>query len=84
LTKAAAAATDKAKRLDLYYQAETRLQTQFAYLPIHWRTDNYAYKPYVQGIPKNKQGYFIPNTNIFVRMWDSLFVADDSPHNPPT
>ncbi|MGI8687648.1 MAG: peptide ABC transporter substrate-binding protein [Thermomicrobiales bacterium] len=84
LTKQAAAETDKAKRLDLYYQAETRLQTQFAYQPIHWRTDNYAYKPYVQGVPKNKQGYFVPNTNIFVRMWDTLFVTDASPHNPPT
>ncbi len=45
LTKQAAAETDKAKRLDLYYQAETRIQTQFAYMPIHWRTDNLAIKP---------------------------------------
>ena len=65
LTKAAAAETDKTKRLDLYHQAETRMQTQFAYMPIHWRTDNLAIKPYVQNFPKNKQGYIVYNTNIF-------------------
>jgi peptide/nickel transport system substrate-binding protein/oligopeptide transport system substrate-binding protein len=50
----AAAESDKQKRLDLYYQAETRTQTQFAYMAIHWRTDNYAIKPWVQNMPKNK------------------------------
>ncbi len=83
LCKKAAAETDKQKRLDLYYQAETRIQSQFAYMPLYWRTDYYAIKPYVQGIPKNKQGNVVPNTNIFVRSWDSVFVADDSPHDPP-
>ena len=42
------------------------MQTQFAYMPIHWRTDNYAIKPWVTGFPKNKQGYTVTNTNIFV------------------
>ncbi len=83
IATAAAAETDRKKRLDLYYQAETRLQTQFAYMPVHWRTDNYAIKPYVQGVPKNKQGYVTMNTNIFVRQWDKVFIADDSPHDAP-
>jgi len=83
LCKKAAAETDKAKRLDLYYQAETRIQTQFAYMPLYWRTDYYAIKPYVQGIPKNKQGNVVPNTNIFIRAWDTVFVTDESPHDPP-
>ena len=82
LTKKAAAETDKAKRLNLYYQAETRIQTQFAYMPIHWRTDNYAIKPYVQGVPKNKQGYVVMNTNIFGRLWDRVYVTADSKHDP--
>ncbi len=82
LTKKAAAETDKAKRLDLYMQAETRIQTQFAYMPIHWRTDNYAIKPYVQGVPKNKQGYVVMNTNIFARLWDRVYVTADSKHDP--
>jgi ABC-type oligopeptide transport system substrate-binding subunit len=79
----AAAEADQKKRLDLYYQAETRMQTQFAYMPIHWRTDNYAIKPWVQGVPKNKQGYTVPNTNIFGRLWDVVYATDDSPHDPP-
>ena len=83
LTKAAAAETDKTKRLALYMQAETRMQTQYAYMPIHWRTDNLAIKPYVQNFPKNKQGYLVYNTNIFARLWDSVYVSDDSKHDPP-
>ncbi len=82
LTKAAAAETDKTKRLALYMQAETRIQTQFAYMPIHWRTDNYAIKPYVQGVPKNKQGYVVMNTNIFGRLWDRVYVTAESKHDP--
>ena len=33
------------------------MQTQFAYMPIHWRTDNLAIKPWATKFPKNKQGY---------------------------
>jgi hypothetical protein len=51
-------------------------------MPIHWRTDNYAIKPWVQNTPKNKQGYTVMNTNIFVRLWDSVYAADTSPHDP--
>ncbi len=82
LTKRAAGETDKTKRLDLYHQAETRMQTQFAYMPIHWRTDNLAIKPYVQNFPKNKQGYLVYNTNIFGRLWDKVYVTPDSKHDP--
>ena len=79
----AAAETDRQKRLDLYYQAETRIQTQWAYMPIHWRTDYYAIHPYVTNVPKNKEGYVVMNTNIFTRLWDVVFTADASPHDAP-
>src|SRR5262245_45332824 len=80
----AAAETDPQKRLSLYYQAETRLQTQFAYMPIHWRVDNYAIQTWVQNVPKNKQGYVVMNTNIFDRLWDSAYISEDSSNAPPT
>jgi ABC-type transport system substrate-binding protein len=83
ICKQAAAETDKQKRLDLYYQAETRLLTQWVYMPLYWETINYAIKPWVTGIPKNKQGYLVPNNNIFARAYDTVFVTDDSPHDPP-
>jgi len=82
LTTKAAAETDRTKRLDLYHQAETRMQTQFAYQPIHWRTDYLAIKPYATGFPKNKQGYTLYNTNIFGRLWDTVYVTADSKHDP--
>jgi len=83
LATKAAAETDQKKRLDLYYQAEMRIQTQYGYMPIHWRTDNYAIKPYIANVPKNKQGYVVMNTNIFIRAWDKAYVTDASPHDPP-
>jgi ABC-type oligopeptide transport system substrate-binding subunit len=83
LTTRAAAETDKAKRLDLYMQAEIRMQTQFAYQPIHWRTDNLAIKPWATRFPKNKQGYTLYDTNIFSRLLDYVYVTPDSPHDPP-
>jgi len=83
ICKKAAAETDKAKRLALYYQAETRIQTEFAYQPLYWQTVNNAIKPWVTGIPKNKQGYLVPNNNIFTRAYDTVFVTDDSPHDAP-
>ncbi len=83
LCKRAAAEPDKAKRLDLYYQAETRMQTQWIYMPLYWQTINYAIKPWVTGIPKNKQGYLVPNNNIFTRAYDTVSVTDASPHDPP-
>lgn len=79
----AAAETDRQKRLALYYQAETRIQTQWAYMPVHWRVDNYAIQPWVRNVPKNKQGYVVMNTNIFTRLWDQAYVSDESPHEPP-
>ena len=56
LTQAAAAETDKTKRLDLYHQAETRMQTQFAYMPIHWRTDNLRHQAVCAELPEEQAG----------------------------
>ncbi len=78
----AAAETDREKRLALYYQAETRIQTQFAYQPIHWRVDNLLIKPYATNFPKNTQGYTLYTTNIFTRLYDYVYVTDQSPHDP--
>ncbi len=83
LMKRGATETDLKKRLDLYYQAEVQLLSQFAYLPVHWRIDYYGIKPWVTGVPKNKQGYIVPNNALFVRQWDRISVTDDSPHDPP-
>ena len=52
-------------------------------MPLYWQTMNYAIKPWVTGLPKNKQGYIVPNNNIFIRAYDTVFVTDDSPHDPP-
>ncbi len=83
LTKKGAAEPDPKKRLDLYYQAETRIQSQFASMPLYWQVVNYAIKPWMTGLPKNKQGYVVPNNNIFFRAYDTVFVSDDSPHDAP-
>jgi len=32
------------------------------------------YKPWMKGVPINKQGYALPNGNIYVRMWNSVYI----------
>ncbi len=83
LIKKGGAETDPKKRLDLYYQAETRIQTQYAYAPLYWQTINNAIKPWVTGLPRNKPGNTIPNNSIFFRAYDTVFVTDESPHDAP-
>ena len=71
------------KRLDLYYQAETRIQTQFAYVPIYWQTDQLRDQAVGHGLPEEQAGLHRAEQNIFARAYDTVFVTDDSPHDPP-
>jgi ABC-type transport system substrate-binding protein len=71
----AAALSDQDARAKLYQQAQQILIENgagiFVYNP--W---NYALKkPYVLDMPKDKDGNFVPDWNVFVRMKDSLKIG---------
>jgi oligopeptide transport system substrate-binding protein len=58
---------DPDERLELYKEAERIIQTDVGYVPLVYRLDVYAFKPWVQNIPVNTQGFTVPDSNIYVR-----------------
>lgn len=63
----AKAELDPEARLEMYKEAERIIQTEVGYVPLVYRLDVYAYKPWVQNIPVNTQGFTVPDGNIYVR-----------------
>ena len=75
LTIAAKEAVDPDERLELYRQCEQLMQDEVAYIPIVYRNAYDVYKPYVKGVPVNRQGFLMRNGNIYVNMWNSVYTS---------
>ncbi len=67
---------DTAKRLVHYVKAEEILQTDAGYVPVAWVVRYAAAKPWVKGIEKNKQGEFVVDGNIYVDMFEHLYITE--------
>ncbi|MFM9105679.1 MAG: ABC transporter substrate-binding protein [Chloroflexota bacterium] len=59
---------DPVARLDVYRQAERLIQSEVGYIPVVYRQDTYAFKPWVTNVAVNKQGFTVPLGNIYTRM----------------
>lgn len=66
---------DAAKRLEIYRQAEQIIQEDVGYMPLVYRLDQYAFKPWIKNVPVNNQGYAVPDGNIYVRMMTKVSIA---------
>ena len=66
---------DPAARLELYKQAERIIQEDVGYIPVAFRVDQYAFKPWVQNLPTNRQGFTVPDGNIYGRMFTQIYMA---------
>jgi ABC-type transport system substrate-binding protein len=66
---------DPEARLELYKQAERIIQEDVGYMPIAYRVDQYAFKPWVQNLPTNRQGFTVPDSNIYVRMFEQVYIS---------
>ncbi len=66
--------TDPEARLEIYRQAERIIQEDRGYIPINYRVSYYLFKPWVKGLPVNRQGSVVPNGNIYLRMLDSVYI----------
>jgi ABC-type oligopeptide transport system substrate-binding subunit len=75
LTIAGKEAADPEERLEIYRQCEQIMNEDVAYIPIVYRNAYYVYKPWVQGVPVNKQGFLTPNNNIYAGMWDTVYIS---------
>ena len=60
------AVPDPEARLEVYKQAEKVIQEDVGYIPVVYRVDQYAFKPWVTGVALNRQGFTVPTTNMYV------------------
>jgi oligopeptide transport system substrate-binding protein len=68
--------TDTAKRMALYRKAEEVLQKDVGYIPVVWTVRYVAFKPWVQGLPRNKEGHIIPDGNIYRGMLEHIYIVE--------
>jgi ABC-type transport system substrate-binding protein len=57
---------DPEERLEVYKQAERVIQEDVGYIPVVYRVDQNAFKPWVKDVAVNRQGFWIPETNMYV------------------
>ena len=61
-------------RLEVYRQAETIIQQDGGYIPVVYRQDQIAYKPWVINLPVNQQGFTVPQGNMYVKFLQDIAV----------
>jgi oligopeptide transport system substrate-binding protein len=69
---------DPEKRLEIYKQAERVIQEDVGYIPVVYRVDQYAFKPWVKDVAVNRQGFTVPDGNIYVGMLNQVRVEGRS------
>ncbi|HUG15064.1 MAG TPA: peptide ABC transporter substrate-binding protein [Thermomicrobiales bacterium] len=74
LTIAGKEEPDPAARLEIYRQCEIIMQTEVGYIPVVYRNAYYVYKPWLKGIPINRQGFVTPSVNIYINMWREVYI----------
>ncbi len=67
--------SDPNQRWDLYHQADKVLAGDGAAIFVYYPYNYGLLKSWVSGMPKNAQGDYVPDWNIFIRMTDYLQVA---------
>ncbi|KAB8140640.1 peptide ABC transporter substrate-binding protein [Chloroflexia bacterium SDU3-3] len=76
LLDAAAGEQDKAKRADLYIQAERLMVQDAAYIPLYYASAVNVFKPYVQGLLSGKSGLPVTDGSVYRNMKRYLYIAE--------
>lgn len=71
-------ARDPQKRLAHYARAEAILQEDVGYIPVAWTIRYGVAKPWVRGLPKNRNGETMVDGNIFVDMLPHIYLLERS------
>jgi len=66
--------SDLEAQLEVYRQAETIIQEDGGYIPVVYRQDQIAYKPWVTNVPVNQQGFWVPLGNIYTKFLQEVSV----------
>jgi ABC-type transport system substrate-binding protein len=67
---------DQEKRKQIYAQSDEILAREAGAIFVHYPYRFGMMKPYLKGMPTNKQGDLVPNFNIFIRQWDRMRVLE--------
>ncbi len=70
----AKAELDPEARLELYVEAERIIQEDVGYIPVVYRVDQNAFKPWVTNIPVNSLGFNVPDGNIYLRAMTNYVI----------
>ncbi|HET9014397.1 MAG TPA: ABC transporter substrate-binding protein [Thermomicrobiaceae bacterium] len=76
LVTKAAGIQDQTTRFQTYWQADQILVENGADIFVYNPWTYGLLKPWVAGMPKNKSGAYVPNWNVFVRMYDYLKIQN--------
>jgi ABC-type transport system substrate-binding protein len=60
--------TDPEARLEVYKKAERIMQEDVAYIPVVFRLDQGAFRPWLKDVAVNRQGFAVPDGNMYPRM----------------
>lgn len=74
LVKQGKSESDPDARLAIYKRAERVIQEDVGYIPVVYRVDQYAFKPWVKDVAMNRQGFTVPLSNIYARMLSDASV----------
>jgi ABC-type oligopeptide transport system substrate-binding subunit len=66
---------DPDARLELYAEAERIIQNDVGYIPVVFRVDQYAFKPWVIDVPQSSQGFATPDLNLYMRMLTEVAIS---------
>jgi len=67
---------DPKQRLEHYKKAEEIMQSDVGYVPVAWVVRYAAKKPWVGGVEKNKAGEFVIDGNIYVDMFQHIYIME--------
>jgi len=67
---------DRQKRAEMYWKADEIMLQDAAFVFVYYPLGVGLLKPRVKGMPKTKDGDWRPNWNIFVRMYDYLYIVE--------
>jgi ABC-type transport system substrate-binding protein len=68
------AVSDPEARLEIYKQAERVIQEDVGYIPVVFRLDQGAFKPWLKDLAVNRQGFVVPDGNMYIRMIEDIRI----------
>jgi ABC-type transport system substrate-binding protein len=76
LISKARADIEMSRRRELNRKVEEALQNNVGYIPVVWTVRYVAFKPWLKGLPRNKDGHIIPDGNNYRSMLEEIYIVE--------